>query len=693
MTLKLLTNSKKVSLKYFFAVFMFVQASAYCQVKFTDSNLPIVIITTDIDPATGKPLAIPDDPKVAASMKIIYHKDGSRNFVTDADTKDYLNYSGRIKIELRGSTSQDLPKKQYGWTTYEDNDTAKKKVSIMGMPKQNDWILNGLAYDPSLLRDYLSYNLSRSIGYYTVRTQYCEMVLNGVYKGLYILQEKIKDDGDRVNIEAIDKNAADGAALTGGYITKADKTTGGDPIAWLMDSNANDPIEPVQYIHELPKPEDVTDAQNDYIKKQFTDLETVAHDKNADLATGFPSIIDVPTFVDFIIMSEYASNVDSYQKSTFFHKDKGGKLRAGPIWDFNLTYGRDAFGTRSKTNVWQFDNNNNDGSKFWKDLFDQDNFKCYLAKRWNEVTSPGQPLSYDYVETYIDEIVATISEAAVREQQTWNTVGNHADQVKKVKTFIKDRIVWVNNNIGSFTGCYDVAVPSLVISKINYNPGVSAEFTESNDQEFIAIRNTGKTTVDLTGIYFKELGVSYQFPAGSSVAAGKLLYIASNPNVFKARYGIDAFGQFQRNLSNSSQNLVLADGFGNIIDEVLYSDTAPWPDADGNGGILNLKDATLDNRLASSWEVISPEEALGTENFTLPNGVVIYPNPVSNVLTIKAKYTISTINIYDIYGKQIQALNAKTSMVQLDFSSYAQGVYFVKIAGNNGTFTQKVVKQ
>jgi len=692
MALKLPLNPNKRVLKYLFTFFLLVQVSAYCQVNFTSSNLPIVLITTDIDPATGKPLAIPDDPKVSASMKIIYHKDGSRNFITDADNKDYLNYSGRIKIELRGSTSQDLPKKQYGWTTYEDNTTTKKKVSIMGMPKQNDWILNGLAYDPSLLRDYLSYNLSRSIGYYTVRTQYCEMVLNGVYKGLYILQEKIKDDADRVNIEAIDKNAADGAAITGGYITKADKTTGGDPIAWLMDSYANDPIEQVQYIHELPKPEDVTPAQNDYIKKQFTDLETLARNKNADFATGFPSIIDVPTFVDFVIMSEYASNVDSYQKSTFFHKDKGGKLRAGPIWDFNLTYGRDAFGTRSKINVWQFDNNDNDGSKFWKDLFDQDNFKCYLAKRWYDVTSKGQPLNYDYVDAYIDTIVATITEAAVREQQTWNTVGNHAQQVKNVKNFIKERIAWINSNIGSFSGCNNVATPPLVISKINYNPAVSAEFTNSDDQEFIAIKNIGSNTVNLTGIYLKELGVSYQFPAGSSVAANDMLYIVSNPEVFKAKYQVNAFGQFQRRLSNSSQNLVLADGFGNVIDQVNYSDTAPWPNADGNGNFLQLTNVTLDNALASSW-VATATEFLDTDSFSATNSIVVYPNPVRNILTIKAQYTISSIEVYDIYGKQIKLVTTKEPAIQLDLSDYSTGIYIVKITTDKSMHTQKVIKQ
>ena len=65
--------------------------------------------------------------------------------------------------------------------------------------------------------------------------------------------------------------------------------------------------------------------------------------KIVQLEDGYPSVIDVPSFIDFMILNEFAANVDGYQFSTFFHKDRNGKLRAGPIWDFNLTYGNDLF--------------------------------------------------------------------------------------------------------------------------------------------------------------------------------------------------------------------------------------------------------------------------------------------------------------------------------------------------------------
>lgn len=689
---KLLTIRLLHLRKTFIAMALLLQFTVTGQVTFTDSNLPIVIINTDIDPNTGQPMEIPDDPKIQGSMKIIYHTDGTRNYMTDQNTPALLNYNGRIKIEIRGSSSQALPKKQYGWTTYENDNSTKKNVSLLDMPSENDWILNGLAFDPSLLRDYFSYNLTRQIGNYASRTRYCEVVINGEYKGLYVLQEKIKDDSNRVNIEEIEDTDNTFPNLSGGYITKADKTTGGDPVAWIMDSY----VGTSDFIHELPKPEDVTPQQDTYIHSQFLALESTTGANNSSLATGYPSVIDIPTFVDFMIINELASNADAYQISTFFHKDRGGKLRAGPVWDMNLTYGNDLFDfgfDRSHTDVWQFSDGGNEGPKFFTDLFNNPMYKCYMAKRWNELTAAGQPLNYTVMAAYIDDIVEEISEAAVREQAAWGTVPNHALEIANMKTWLSERVTWLTNNIGTFNLCNNVAVPSLVIAKINYNPGTSAEFPVANDQEFIEVKNTGTTTVNLTGIYLKELGISYQFPANSTLAAGQSAFLAKNPAVFQTKHNITAFGQYQRNLSNSSQALVLADGFGNIIDSVTYDDSSPWPDADGNGTYLTLIDLALDNSLASSWSASANANLLSSERFTTDTGIAVYPNPVSGTLRINSGEVINNIEVYDIYGKLLQNSRTSSAEAQIDFTLYPTGIYLLKISGNTGTKVQKVVKQ
>ena len=92
--------------RLFIMLLILVNGLAFGQ-TFTDSNLPIVIINTD------NGVTIPDEPKVLADMKIIWHQDGSRNYMTDIGNPEFLNYDGRIGIETRGSSSQMLSKKPY----------------------------------------------------------------------------------------------------------------------------------------------------------------------------------------------------------------------------------------------------------------------------------------------------------------------------------------------------------------------------------------------------------------------------------------------------------------------------------------------------------------------------------------------------------------------------------------------------
>ena len=428
---------------------------------FSSTNLPIVIINTDGG------VTIPDEPKIPANMKIIYRGQGLRNYLSDQNTTEYLNYNGRIAIEIRGSSSQFTPKKQYGLITRLADGLTNNNVSLLGFPAENDWILYSLTFDPSFMRNYLCYNLSRMIGEYASRTVYCELFINGDYQGLYLLLEKIKQGKNRIDIYKIDQKDIAFPNLTGGYITKADKVTGGDPVAWTMPSYIG--TDDVAYIHELPKPESVTAEQNLYIKSHFQKLASSALSGDVSPENGFPSVIDIPSFIDYMIINELSANSDAYQYSTYYHKDRNGKLRAGPIWDLDLTFGNDLFLwqlDRSKTNQWQFSNGDNEGARYWRDLFNNPTFKCYLSKRWNELIQPGHPLSLSNIELLIDNTDAMINEALVREDKRWGMVNYTHIERSPIKTWLEQRIQWITANIGSYSGCSNVKIPPLVISKI-----------------------------------------------------------------------------------------------------------------------------------------------------------------------------------------------------------------------------------
>lgn len=645
----------------------------------TDSNLPIVVIETD----GGVP--IPDEPKVLGTMKIIWHQDGSRNFLTDIDNPLYLNYDGRIGIEIRGSSSQMLPKKPYGLTTLQEDDETNNNVSLLGMPKENDWVLNSLAFDQTGMRDVLSYELSEKLGQYAPRRVYCEVVINNDYKGLYAFMEKIKVDDNRVNIEKMDATCNSYPEITGGYITKADKTTGNDPVAWTMQGYGSGWWGGIStdFIHHYPKPSEITISQNNYIHGVFNNLASKANSHDTSITSGIPSVIDIPSFVDFMIIAEFSSNVDVYSLSTFFHKDRKGKLRAGPVWDYNLTFGHDEFGNRSRYDVWQFDNDDNNGPKFWKDLFDTDEFKCYLAKRWFEVAAEDNIMNYNVLCARIDEIDAWINEAVGRDNQRWNKMTQHVSEVQAMKTWIQQRINWLNENIGSYDSCDDLDLPPLVISKIHYHPA-DVDSINGNRLEFIQIDNNGDEEVDLTGIYLRELGITYSFPNGARLAARDYLVLCSDSATYVEYYNRIPFGQYERKLSNKSENIVIADAWGNVIDEVHYSDSDPWPtEPDGNGPFLQLIDLDLDNSLPESWTA-----QLGFEDVSensVSEGFELYPNPANAFVTLVGGH--GEYRIANVMGQVLMTGVLGGASQQINVNKLPSGLYFITV----GEVTRKLV--
>lgn len=654
--------------------------------SFSSSNLPIVIINTDGG------AWIPDASRVLATMKIIYRGQGQRNYLTDQTNPAYLNYNGRINIETRGSSSQYTAKKQYGLSTLNAGNVTYNNVSLLGMPPENDWILNGMVWDSAMIRDYLCFNLSRQMGEYASRTVYCEVVINSSYKGLYLLDEKIKSDDNRVDVIKIQPYDITLPELSGGYITKADKSTGGDPVAWTMTSWYGGTVD---YIHHMPKPEDVTQAQASYIRNYFMKFASAAQAGSISLTnTGYPYFIDIPSFIHYIIIAEISSNADSYGLSTYFHKDRNGKLRAGPIWDSDLTFGNDLalWGfDRSHTDVWQFHDYGNDGSRFWNDLFQNSTFRCYLSKRWNELIQPGQPLNLSSLNTYIDQSVALISEAVARDYTLWGITGSHSQRIAYLKSWLAIRIPWITANIGSYSGCSNVTVPPLVISRIMFNPPATTWFPDGEDLEFIEITNAGETEVNLSGIYFAGTGLVYQFPYDAIIAPDTSIYLAANSTVFISKYGFEPFGQFTRHLSNEGQNIVLSDAFGNVIDNVQFSDTLPWPEADGNGYYLKLKDIGLDNNIPGSW-IASNDLILSTGDIRNDDGLMVYPNPVHDVLRIKSERIIISLKLYDMTGRLTASVNAGSNTYDLNMEQMPAGVYILKVVIPGQTFTRRIVR-
>ena len=432
--------------------FLFLSPTiSFGQVTLTESNLPIVIITTQVGEV------IVDDPRIFCHMGIIDNGFGNTNFITDP----YNDYNGNISIEIRGSTSQQYDKKSYGIET-QDIAGNNLNVSILGMPAENDWILYGPYPDKTCIRDALTFHLFSSMGHYASRHVYCEVVINGEYKGLYLFMEKMKRDGDRIDISTLTLNDTVGVELTGGYVIKVDKTTGSVVETWPSAYNSE-----VNFQYHDPAPEDLLLVQKTYIQSYISDFEDALWGPNFnDQTLGYHTIINKLSFYDFFIMEELGRTVDGYRSSSFLYKDKssvwGGLLNAGPIWDFNLSYGNADYCDAYLTTGWQYQFDMvcpwfTSSVPFWWDRLLQDQDYCDGLKcRW-EMLREG-PLHLDSLYNYIDSVALYIEEARIRNFTQWPIIGvyvnwngfvgmTYDEDLNYLKQYLTDRIAWMDANL------------------------------------------------------------------------------------------------------------------------------------------------------------------------------------------------------------------------------------------------------
>ncbi|MBL7941333.1 MAG: CotH kinase family protein, partial [Flavobacteriales bacterium] len=204
------------------------------------SNLPLVYINT-----LG--LGIPDEPGIPANMQVIDNGEDNLNYVDDPFT-----FEGNIDIELRGQSTLGFPKKSYGFETKDDlgNDLD---TNMLGMPKDEDWVFYAPYSEKSLMQNALAMDLGRAISGYHSRTRFCEVIINDVYDGIYLLMEKIKQENDRVDIADLNPIDNTGEEVTGGYIFRIDW---GNDTGWYSQySQAGDPNAYVYFQFVYPRPE------------------------------------------------------------------------------------------------------------------------------------------------------------------------------------------------------------------------------------------------------------------------------------------------------------------------------------------------------------------------------------------------------------------------------------------------------
>ncbi len=302
------------------------------------SNLPILIVDT-----FNTEIPIPPDRKTSVPKVLTLSTVININSTGRASITDEPEYKGRAGISIRGSSSEYFPKKMYHletWNMY-NQDTD---VEFLDLPKESDWVLYAPYTDKTMMRNALSYKWWADTGRYSVRTRFVEMFLNvddssvslSDYVGVYVIEEKIKRDENRVNIAKLSRWDNEEPEVTGGYMIKRDRADPNDFGFGCM-------LGYVYYVE--PKEEEVTPQQATWIQQYISHYETVLKSTYmADPNNGYAKYIDVDSFLDYQLFNEILKDADAYGLSTFMYKDRGGKLTMGPVWDHNLSLGNAFYG-------------------------------------------------------------------------------------------------------------------------------------------------------------------------------------------------------------------------------------------------------------------------------------------------------------------------------------------------------------
>jgi hypothetical protein len=277
-------------------------------------------------------------------------------------------------------------------------------------------------------------------------------VLNNDYRGLYVLMEKIKRDKNRVNIADMDSLDITGDAVTGGYIIKFDKEEGENVGGWWSSHG-------IFYQYHYPRADAIVSEQKVYIRNFMNQFEAAMTQSDiSDSNYGYPKYIDVPSFVDHFILSEFCKNIDAYRISNYMFKDrdsKNGKLNEGPIWDYNLSFGKtwypeDAY----RVDEWEIDHNHykpNDWPKvpfWWERLGHDPAFASQMEIRWRELRN--NVLSLNYVYQTIDQLVDTLTEARVRNFERWPEKAkdhSYETEIQMMKQWVYDRVDWIETHL------------------------------------------------------------------------------------------------------------------------------------------------------------------------------------------------------------------------------------------------------
>lgn len=279
------------------------------------------------------------------------------------------------------------------------------KVDLLRLGARRKWILLANYLDVTNLRTDAAFYLERLLGEkYAYNGEFVDLYVDDSYEGLYYLTRAIE----------IDKGAIDLKDPLG-VLVELDNVYGKLEEKYYVSGNGE------VFTAKDAVAEDNVDVAMDDFLRDFNILEMAI--KQKDYAR-IERMIDVESFAQYYLISEFTVNIDSYFTSVYFYKDgKNDKIHAGPAWDFDNSFTKgsvasnDQFTKRTDTDeyferdaqYWQW-------SKLYSRLIEFPEFEKAVRKVYMERMAGHKEDFLKYVTSQAEKI----SQAATKDRERWN---------------------------------------------------------------------------------------------------------------------------------------------------------------------------------------------------------------------------------------------------------------------------------
>ena len=355
------------------------------------------------------------DPSIAEIPSKDYYLEGT---LAVNGRGGYEDYTGKTEVKGRGNSTWGYPKKPYRLK-------LNKKAEICGLGKAKNYVLLANHLDPTLMLNSVAFKIGRLLELpFTNHAIPVDVVLNGIYKGSYLLTEQIEVKENRVDL---DEN---------------------NSVMWELDSYWDDEPKFKSTAFNLPvmvKDPDLTTEQFEYWKKDFNAF-TTQFAKEPLEGNSYVDMIDIESVAKFLITFNLVHNMEiNHPKSVFLHKEGNGKYVMEPIWDFDWAY--DYEGTSNhfgRYNTPLFSSSMNGvGTAFFQRFLQDSRVKAIYKRTWQDFKNN----KLDALLQYVDDYAVMLKPSVERNSELWENTRSFDTKVKELKTWLRNRADYIDSEV------------------------------------------------------------------------------------------------------------------------------------------------------------------------------------------------------------------------------------------------------